>query len=96
MFAGYIAMPPNCAVCDEPIGAITTADIAPYFTILIVGHIIVPLLLLSEQLAAPPMWLQMTLWPTLALLLTLVTLPRVKGAIVGLMWALRLRGDERQ
>jgi uncharacterized protein (DUF983 family) len=30
----------------------------------------------------------------LTLLLTLAFLPRIKGAIVNLLWALRIRGDE--
>ena len=36
----------------------------------------------------------MSLWIPLALLLTLVTLPRIKGAIVALQWALRMHGFE--
>lgn len=96
LFSGYIRPLPSCRACAEETGQIYTADIAPYFTIMVVGHIVVPLLLLSEQLAAPPIWLQAVLWPPLALALTLWFLPRVKGCIMGLMWALGMRGHERQ
>ena len=96
IFRGYIAMSDSCDSCAEPLGRISTADIAPYFTILIVGHIVVPLTLLSEQLAAPPLWFQMTFWPLATLALTFLVLPRVKGAVVGWMWSLRMRGDEFQ
>ena len=96
LFQGYLAPRPACDNCGAATGKIYTADVAPYFTILVVGHIVVPLLLLSEQTAAPPMWLQLTVWPGLALLLTLWFLPRVKGCIMGLMWVLGLRGHEHQ
>lgn len=96
LFQGYLKPLSACASCGEDTGRIYTADIAPYFTILIVGHLIVPSLLLTEQLAQPNLWLQAAIWPTLALLLTLWFLPRVKGSIMGLMWALGMRGHEQQ
>lgn len=96
LFQGYLKPLSACNRCGEDTGRIYTADIAPYFTIMIVGHIVVPALLLTEQLAHPNLWLQAAFWPTLTLLLTLWFLPRVKGSIMGLMWALGLRGHERQ
>lgn len=96
LFQGYLTPRPACERCGVDTGKIYTADIAPYFTILVVGHMIVPALLVSEQLAHPDVWLQVALWPTLALLMTLWFLPRIKGCIMGLMWALGMRGHERQ
>jgi len=96
LFQGYLKPLPACKCCGVDTGSIYTADIAPYFTILIVGHLIVPALLLTEQLAHPVLWLQMAIWPPLTLLLTLWFLPRIKGCIMGLMWALGMRGHEVQ
>lgn len=97
LFDGYLRPNAACANCREQTGQIYTADVAPYFTILLVGHIIVPLLLVTEQLATPPPFLlQIAVWPILALALTLWFLPRVKGSTMGLMWALGMRGHERQ
>jgi uncharacterized protein (DUF983 family) len=95
-FMGYLKLREACPHCGEALGHIRADDFPPYLTILIVGHIVVPLLLLTEQILSPPMAVQMLLWPGLTVALTLAGLPRVKGAVVGLMWALRLRGDERQ
>ena len=95
-FNGYLTLRDGCSHCGEPLGQIRSDDIPPYFTIAIVGHIVVPLILYTEQTSPPPFWLTMMIWPPLTLLLTILLLPRVKGAIVGLMWALGLRGDERQ
>lgn len=96
LFQGYLKPLPSCPSCGVDTGRIYTADIAPYFTILIVGHMVVPALLVSEQLAHPALWIQIMIWPTLALLMTLWFLPRIKGCIMGLMWALGMRGHEVQ
>jgi uncharacterized protein (DUF983 family) len=37
-------------------------------------------------------WVNMTVWPALAVLLSLWLLPRVKGALIGYQWALRMHG----
>lgn len=96
MFSGYLRVVNRCAHCDEPFGHIRADDIPPYITILIVGHIIVPLLLVVYQNYRLELWVSMLIWPPLTLALTLILLPLVKGATVGALWALRLRGDERQ
>ncbi|MFN4089134.1 MAG: DUF983 domain-containing protein [Alphaproteobacteria bacterium] len=86
----------DCDHCGAPLGAIRADDLPPYVTIFLVGHIVVPLALMLERTSAPPFWLQMTLWPTVTAALTLLLLPYVKGGAIGLLWALGLRGDERQ
>lgn len=92
----YLKVVDHCASCNEPLGHIRADDFPPYLTIAIVGHIVVPSLLLSEKLFHPPMWLQMTLWPLVALVLMLLILPAAKGLILGLMWRLGLSGSEFQ
>jgi uncharacterized protein (DUF983 family) len=95
IFVRYLKPAPTCGACGESYGEIRTDDIAPYFTILAVGHLIVPSLLLVEQFYAPPVWIHWLLWPPLTLLAALVVLPRIKGAVMGWMWWLGLRGDEQ-
>lgn len=95
-FKGYLTVVERCGHCGEPLGLIRADDFPPYVTMLVVGHLVVPALLMVERGLAPPLWVQMAIWPAVGLALTLLLLPRVKGAIVGLMWALKLRGDERQ
>lgn len=92
---GYLK-PKDCEVCGEALGNIRADDLPPYLTIFIVGHIVVPLALMAEKAWAPSLWIQMTVWPIVTLLLSLVLLPYVKGAALGIFWALRLRGDEHQ
>ena len=96
LLQGYLKPNKSCSHCGLDTGKIYTADVAPYFTIMIVGHIIVPGLLMTERMFKPDLWLQAAVWLTLALVMTLWFLPRVKGCIMGLMWALGMRGHETQ
>ena len=60
--------------------------------IIIVGHIVVPTALLIETEYSPPVWLQLAVYLPLTLLMSLALLQPVKGAVVGLQWALRMHG----
>jgi len=96
LLSGYLKPHDHCAVCGEPVGRIKAHDAPPYITIFIVGHIVVPLMLLWERTAAPSLWLQAAVWLPATAIMSLALLPFVKGAWMGLMWSLRLTGDERQ
>jgi uncharacterized protein (DUF983 family) len=79
----------RCATCGEGFGDIRADDFPPYLTILVVGHIIVPFILLAERFGFSTAQ-QVALWVPMTLLLTLLLLPRLKGAVIGLMWSLGL------
>lgn len=96
LFRRYLKPVGACPSCGEALGHIRADDAPPYFTMAIVGHLVVPLVMLSERFLAPPTWLHLAVWPALTLILTCVLLPLVKGTLIGLMWHLRLRGDEHQ
>jgi uncharacterized protein (DUF983 family) len=87
LFAGYLRVRPCCPTCTAPLGRVRADDVPPYFTILVVGHIVVPGMLLLERVAAPPLWVQTAIWVPLTLVLTLALLRPIKGAIVGAMLA---------
>jgi len=94
--AGYLTVAPACAGCGEALGHIRADDGPAYFTLLIVAHVTVPLSLVVEQRWHPPLLPHMVVAVGLAAVLVWQLLPRIKGAMVGLMWALGLSGDERQ
>jgi uncharacterized protein (DUF983 family) len=87
LFSGYLTVEPRCEACGHE-NALYRADDGPaYFTILIVGHlVVVPLLCLSFILTWP---LAVVLPLSLAVVLavTLALLPLVKGAFIGVQWA---------
>lgn len=96
LFRSYLKPAGTCTGCDEPYGDMRTDDAAPWLTILIVGHIVGPLIVMSERSFHPALWVQASVFLPATLILTLLLLPRAKGALLGLMWALRLRGNETQ
>ena len=95
-FAGYLRLVDHCSQCGEQLGHIRADDFPPYLTILLVGHIIVPMLLIVEQTWHWPTERHMIVWPLATLLLTLAMLPFLKGGVLGLMWSLGMTGRERQ
>ena len=63
-----------------------------YIVMSIVGHIVVGGVLWAEFRYMWPMWLHLSIWLPLTVILTLGLLPPVKGFIVALQWALRMHG----
>jgi len=92
LFARYLKVNAVCEGCGLVLGEFRADDAPPYFTMLIVGHIIVPGMLLLEQIQHPAAWVQAALWLPLTLIMTLALLPRIKGAVIGFQWAQRIRG----
>ena len=98
MLVRYLKVRVACAECGQELHHQRADDAPPYFTILITGHLVVGGALILEQVYHPPAWLHFSIWLPLTLGLTLALLPRVKGALVGIQWALRMHGfgNERQ
>lgn len=96
LYASYLKPVPACGACGTALGHIRADDFPPYLTMVVVGHIVVPLIVLTEQHIGPPGWVHAALWLPLTVILMLFFLPRLKGAIVAFMWTLGLKGDETQ
>ena len=92
LFGRYLKVVDACAACGEDYTAQRADDLPPYITIVIVGHIVIPLVLWVEKAYHPEVWIQMTAWLPLTLLLTLLMLQPVKGGVVGLQWANYMHG----
>jgi uncharacterized protein (DUF983 family) len=92
LFGGYVRPHEQCSTCGLDLAAYRSDDAPAYFTIVIVGHVIVPAMLILEKTAHPAAWVHMAMWLPLTLLMTLALLPRVKGALLGVQWMLRIKG----
>jgi uncharacterized protein (DUF983 family) len=98
MFYRYLKVEPVCQTCGHDLDRYPADDGPAYFTVLIVGHlVIVPFLILF----APWIW-KASPWivaPSALVvvgIITLVALPIIKGAVVGLLYALDItRADQR-
>ena len=83
LYSSYIKVIPSCKKCKTNFKDYKTEDGPAYFTIFIVGHLIIPCILFLEGLDNPPkMWLQLILWPLITIILSIWLLPKIKGAFL--------------
>jgi uncharacterized protein (DUF983 family) len=92
LFRAFLKTADNCSVCGLDFTPHRADDLPAYLVIVIVGHIMVPIFLLIETNFSPPVWLQLSIYLPLVLFASLALLQPVKGAVVGLQWALRMHG----
>lgn len=92
MFGRFLKVRPECEACGLPLGAHRADDLPPYLVIFVVAHLVGYLILESELNYDVPLWFSLTVWPLLTLVLALGLLQPVKGAVVGLQYALGMHG----
>jgi uncharacterized protein (DUF983 family) len=91
LFSSFLKMRSHCPACELALEPYRADDAPAYFTILVVGHIVVPLVLLVERWGnQPPLWFHAALWLPLSVILALYLLPHIKGAVIALLWAHRI------
>jgi uncharacterized protein (DUF983 family) len=95
LFDGYLKVKPLCEVCGEDLSHHRADDAPPYLTIVVVGHIIVPLILFIEMRWPLPSATHLAIWLPLTAILCVLFLRPIKGLIVGLQWAQYMHGFDR-
>lgn len=92
LYGAYLKVADTCGHCGTELHHQRADDAPPYFVMVITGHVVIFGLLVLERLYAPPLWLHVVIWGPVLLAMSLWLLPRVKGALIGLQWALRMHG----
>ncbi|HYZ43074.1 MAG TPA: DUF983 domain-containing protein [Stellaceae bacterium] len=92
LFRAFLKTADNCSACGLDFTPHRADDLPAYLVIVIVGHLVVPTALLIETNFSPPVWLQLAIYLPLTLVLSLALLQPVKGAVVGVQWALHMHG----
>ena len=93
IFGKYLKVNDACPGCGEELHHHRADDAPPYFTILIVGHVVGALMLLVEEHNDTlPIWIHAIVWPAMVISLSLLLLPRIKGVLIAWQWALRMHG----
>src|SRR5262249_37827046 len=95
LFRAFLKVDNRCSVCGLDLTPHRADDLPAYLVIVIVGHIVVPTALMIETDYSPPVWLQLALYWPLTELMSLALLQPVKGVVVGLQWALRMHGFDK-
>lgn len=86
LYSSYLNIIPRCKnkKCKFTFEKYSTDDGPAYFTIFIIGHVVIPLIVFLEGLETPPSFIfQITFWPIFTILLGIWLLPRIKGAFLG-------------
>ena len=93
MFRSYLRVNPRCPACGEDLSG-HRADDAPAFLTLLIACFVGGLgVLLSDDASSQwPILAVAAFWLVATAVISLLVLPRLKGAVVGYQWALRLHG----
>ncbi|CDX58396.1 conserved hypothetical protein [Mesorhizobium plurifarium] len=97
LFYAFTKTVDTCSVCGEEIHHHRADDLPAYLVIVIVGHIVVGSFMAVEATTTLSNLQHALIWVPLTVILALVLLQPVKGAVIGLQWALYMHGfgDEK-
>jgi uncharacterized protein (DUF983 family) len=94
LFDGYLTIRSPCEVCGNDNIIYPSDDFPPYLIVFVAGHVVVALFLWTDNVYAPPIWLEIAIWLPVTSLMCLALLPFMKGAAVGLCWAMNIVRQE--
>jgi uncharacterized protein (DUF983 family) len=89
LLRGYLKVRDACPVCGEDLHHQRADDGPAYLTILIVGHLMAPAILIAFVRYRPDPLVLASVFSVATVALSLFLLPRLKGMLVGIQWARR-------
>ena len=92
LLRGWLKVRPSCGSCGLDYSGHRADDLPPYLTILVVGHLMIPGVLFLERAYAPPAIVSVLILSSLAIVISALLLPRMKGAVIGIQWANEMHG----
>lgn len=96
LFRSFLRPVANCSVCDEDYTPQRADDLPAYLTVLIVGHIVVALFMMVENIGELSLWAHLAIWGVVTVVMSLALLQPIKGATIGLQWALYMHGFDKE
>jgi uncharacterized protein (DUF983 family) len=96
LFRAFLKVADHCSACGQDFTPHRADDLPAYLVIVIVGHIVVPMILWIETDYSPSVPLQLAIYLPFTMIASLLLLQPVKGAVVGVQWALRMHGFDEQ
>ena len=90
LMRAYLKQVDNCSVCGESFGQIRADDAAPWATIILVGHVFLPMAFMIDL--PLPVWATATVWSALFAGLSLAILPKAKALFIAILWRTRAPG----
>ncbi len=94
LLSGYLAPVVACNNCGEDFSKIRADDGPAWATILVLGHVIVPLMLVLGRDETVPVWLAISVLAVIMAIGVFLVLPRAKGMFIALIWATGATGED--
>lgn len=92
LFRAFLKSVDECPSCGEAMHHHRADDLPAYLVIAIVGHVVIGSFMAVEMMTVWPNWLHLSIWVPITLIMTLALIQPVKGAVIGLQWALYMHG----
>lgn len=92
LFAAWLKPVHECDRCGEEMHHHRADDFPAYLVVVIVGHIVVGGFLSAEKLFDLSLVQHLAIWVPLTVALAVGLLQPVKGAVIGMQWALYMHG----
>ncbi len=92
LFSSFVKTHDGCTNCGEAFHHHRADDLPAYLVILIVGHIVVGAFMGVEATTTLSLWQHLAIWIPVTVVMSLAMLRPIKGAVVGLQWALYMHG----
>ena len=92
LFARFLKTVDHCACCEQRLDEHSADDLPPYIVITIVGHVMVGGYMATDLVWTLNSWQHLAIWAPLTILASVALMQPVKGAVIGLQWALRMHG----
>ena len=87
LFRRFLKPVETCRNCGARWAEIRADDFPAYLTILVLGHLLVPVVVEANLHSTVPMIVQMIGWPIMAGVLALLMIQPAKGFVLALHWA---------
>lgn len=82
----YLKVVENCPECGAQLGHLPADDMPPWLTIILVGHVLAPFLVPLVQHSGLGSVALLAIILPLVVGLTVMLLPRCKGAVLAVLW----------
>jgi len=90
IYQSYLKVKDTCDSCGLKLKDYPADDFPPYIVMSLVGTVIVPLVFICDYFYGMSQFMLMAIWLPVSVVFILLALPPVKGAVIGVLWALNI------
>jgi uncharacterized protein (DUF983 family) len=92
LFRAFVKSVDACSACGERMDHHRADDFPPYIVVTIVGHLVLAGYMMTDLVLPLDTWQHLAIWAPVTLASSVALMQPVKGAVIGLQWALKMHG----